>query len=138
MAQLLSQCKDVLKIPIDHTYAWTDSTIALNWLQGNPRRFKVFVGNRVAQMMELIPPDHWRHVVSEENPADCASRGMYPSEILTHSLKIDGPNNSRSRDSSSEETDELSSATCTIVQSPPLIPFDCFLTLLHLVRVTAG
>ena len=86
MAQILSQCKNVLKIPTEHTYAWTDSTIVLSWLQGNPRRFKVFVGNRVAQVMELIPPDRWRHVISEDNPADCASRGVYPSEILTHTL----------------------------------------------------
>ena len=77
MAQILSQSKDVLKIPFEHTYAWTDSTIVLSWLQGNPRRFKVFIGNRVAQIMDLILPDRWRHVTSEDNPADCASRGMY-------------------------------------------------------------
>ena len=42
MAQILFQCKDVLKIPVDHTYAWTDLTIVLSRLQGNLRRFKVF------------------------------------------------------------------------------------------------
>ena len=46
-AQILYQCKDVLKIPIDHTYdhtyAWADSTIVLNRLQGNPCHFKVFI-----------------------------------------------------------------------------------------------
>jgi len=84
MTQVLSQSKDVLKIPLDHTYVWTDSTIVLSRLQGSPRRFKVFIGNRVAQIMELIPPDRWRHITSEDNPADCASHGMYPSEILTH------------------------------------------------------
>ena len=54
MAQILSRCKEVLKIPIDRTYAWTDSTIVLSGLRGNPRPFKVFVGNRIAQIMELI------------------------------------------------------------------------------------
>ena len=91
MSQILSDCNDVLNMPIDHTYAWTDSTIVLCWLQGNPRHFKVFVGNRVAQIMELIPPERWRHVVNEDNPADCASRGMYPSELLTHDLWWNGP-----------------------------------------------
>lgn len=150
MAQILSQCKDVLKIPIDHIYAWTDSTIVLNWLQGSPRRFKVFVGNRVAQIMELIPPDRWRHVISEENPADCASRGMYPSEILTHTLWWNGPKwlkldqeqwpkqSGAKSVSYSEEDNELCSATCTtFVQSIPLMSFDRFSTLIRLVRVTA-
>lgn len=91
MARILSQCKEVLKNPIDHTYAWTDSTIVLSWLQGNPRRFKVFVGNRVAQIMELISPERWRHVIGEDNPADCASRGIYPSEVLSHDLWWNGP-----------------------------------------------
>lgn len=49
-------------------------------------RFKVYVGNRVAYILELIPADCWRHVVSEDNPVDCASRGMFPSELLTHDL----------------------------------------------------
>ena len=78
MAQILSQCKEILKIPIDHTYAWTNSTIVLSWLQGNPCRFKVVIGNRVAQITELILPERWRHFFGKDNPADCASRGIYP------------------------------------------------------------
>ena len=93
LAQLLSHCKDVLNIPMPSIFAWTDSTIMLmlSWLQGNPRRFKVYVGNRVAQIMDLISPDCWNHVVSSENPADCASRGIFPSEILEHHLWWNGP-----------------------------------------------
>ena len=134
MAQILSQCKNVLKISIDHTYAWTNSTIVLSWLQGNPRCFRVFVGNRVAQIMEIIPPEHWRHVISEDNQANCASRGTYPSEIPTHTLWWNGPKwlklnqgqwpkqSEIKSDSSSEEADELCSTACTtIVQSPSLI-----------------
>ena len=55
LAQLLSHCKKLLDLPLSHVFAWTDSTIVLAWLQGNPRRFKVYVGNRVAQIMELVP-----------------------------------------------------------------------------------
>ena len=65
--------------------------IVLSWLQGNPRRFKMYVGNRIAQNMDLTSPDCWNHVISEENPADCASRGMFPSEILEHQLWWKGP-----------------------------------------------
>ena len=91
LAQLLFHCKEVLRIPLSTVYAWTDSTIVLAWLQGNPRRFKVYVANRVAQIMDLIPILHWGHVVSEENPADCASRSIFPTELLHHTLWWHGP-----------------------------------------------
>ena len=60
--------------------------IVFSWLQRNPRRFKVYVSNGIAEIMDLTSPDHCDHVVSAENPADCTSRGMFPSEILEHQL----------------------------------------------------
>ena len=81
----------VLEIPLFHVCAWTDSTIVLNWLDGSPRRFKTFVGNRVSTIMELIPPEKWNHISGLDNPADCASRGLLPSELLQHQLWWDGP-----------------------------------------------
>ena len=36
--------------------AYSDSTISLNWIKGDPLRFKAFVANRVAEIQELIPP----------------------------------------------------------------------------------
>ena len=72
-------------------YAWTDSTVVLGWLNGEPRSFKVFVGNRVAQIIEHIPPEKWRHVSGTDNPADCASRGIFPSDLIDHPLWWSGP-----------------------------------------------
>lgn len=63
----------------------------LSWLAGNPRRFKTFVGNRVSEIVDHLPPECWRHVASEENPADCASRGIFPAELLQHKLWWEGP-----------------------------------------------
>ena len=54
--------------------AWTDNTVVLSWLAGNPQRFKTFVGNRVTQTISDIPVERWKHVAGTENPADCASR----------------------------------------------------------------
>ena len=45
LAHLLHHVCQVLEIPLFHVYAWTDSTIVLNWLDGSPRWFKTFVGN---------------------------------------------------------------------------------------------
>ena len=70
LAQLLHHVMQVLEVPLSNVYAWTDSTIVLNWLDGSPKRFKTYVGNRISSIMELIPPDKWRHVRGLENPAD--------------------------------------------------------------------
>lgn len=91
LSRLLNHVKGVFGIPMDCVHAWTDSTIVLSWLSGSPKRFKTFVGNRVATIIDSIPPVHWKHVAGIENPADCASRGLYPSEILTHQLWWNGP-----------------------------------------------
>lgn len=91
LASLLDHIKEVLSIPSDQVYAWTDSTVVLGWLSGNPRRFKTFVGNRASNIMQLIPPNRWQHVRSDQNPADSASRGLFPSELLEHSLWWNGP-----------------------------------------------
>ena len=67
------------------------STIVLNWLAGSTRRFKTYVGNRVTHITELVAPEQWRHVNGVENPADCASRGLLPSELVDHPLWWHGP-----------------------------------------------
>ena len=91
VSQLLQHARKALNISIQNVFAWTDSTIVLNWLIGNPRRFKTFVGNRVSCILQSIPPDHWNHVCSSQNPADCASRGLFPSELTEHRLWWNGP-----------------------------------------------
>ena len=91
LAQLLFHIQNVFNMPLSFVYAWTDSTIVLNWLVGNPRRFKTYVANRVSSIVELVAPERWNHVEGTDNPADCASRGMYPSELLEHDLWWEGP-----------------------------------------------
>ncbi len=85
LARILRHAKELLHIS---TNAWTDSTIVLSWLVGSSRRFKIFVGNRVASTVDLIPPERWRHVI---NPADCALRGLFPSKLREHELWWNGP-----------------------------------------------
>ena len=91
LSQLLYHIQQVFNIPLNCIYAWTDSTVVLNWLVGTPRRFKTFVGNRVSHIVELVSPDRWSHVNGTDNPADCASQGLFPSELLEHDLWWNGP-----------------------------------------------
>ena len=91
LARLLHHIQEVFCLPVNAMYAWTDSMVVLSWLVGNPKRFKTYVGNRVSHIVELIPPDRWSQVCGIENPADCASRGLFPSELLDHKLWWNGP-----------------------------------------------
>lgn len=91
LSKLLSQVANTLAIPHSHVYAWTDSRVVLGWLQGNPRRFKPFVGNRIAEISELVPCGCWRHVQGVDNPADCASRGIFPSQLAEYKPWWHGP-----------------------------------------------
>ncbi len=91
LSQLLHHIRDLFSITMDNIFAWTDSTIVLGWLNGNPRRLKTFVGNRISFIMDQIPPCRWYHVSGVDNPADCASRGIFPSQLVTFDLWWRGP-----------------------------------------------
>lgn len=78
-------------IVFDNMYAWSDSTVALSWIRSHPYRWQTFVANRVTQIQEKVPPGRWFHVSGTSNPADCASRGLFPKELHSHSLWWAGP-----------------------------------------------
>ncbi|XP_050547407.1 uncharacterized protein LOC126909072 [Daktulosphaira vitifoliae] len=72
-------------------WAWSDSTIVLSWLSMCQEKFKIFVSNRIFKIHSLIPDAHWSYIPSADNPADCASRGMTPLELMNHELYWHGP-----------------------------------------------
>ena len=43
LAQLLCHCQKVFGFPTEDVFAWTDSTIVLNWIVGNPHRFRTYM-----------------------------------------------------------------------------------------------
>ena len=80
-----------MDIPIENVHAWSDSSIVIAWLDGSPKRYKTFVGNRISIITQSIPPEAWKHVRTDLNPADCASRGISPLELKNHPMWWDGP-----------------------------------------------
>ncbi|XP_044749748.1 uncharacterized protein LOC123310348 [Coccinella septempunctata] len=96
-AVLLSNILDYIQsifssiFTITRTFAWSDSKVALCWIKSPPTRWKTFVGNRVASIQEKISPNCWHHISGSENPADIASRGCLPSELINNSLWWAGP-----------------------------------------------
>ena len=60
------------------------------WWIHNPSR-KYQVANRVGEIHTLTNPNQWRHVPSEEYPADLLSRGTTLSVLATCKLWWQGP-----------------------------------------------
>ncbi|XP_044754989.1 uncharacterized protein LOC123317724 [Coccinella septempunctata] len=130
--------------------AFCDSSVALSWIRGESHRWKTFVGNRVAEIQDLIPSDCWRHVVSEDNPADCASRGLMPADIHHHPLWWRGPHwlsfdsslwpfssvDSSQTDRVDEEAKPISALMLAAIFDEPTM-IDRFSSYLRLKRVTA-
>ena len=70
-----------LKMKIDETFYWIDSTIVLAYIKNQEKRFHTFVANRLTIIHEGSKVDQWRHVPSTVNPADDASRGFAAHEM---------------------------------------------------------
>ena len=67
--------KVVLEVmPVTGLNGWLDSTVALFWSDGSGQ-YKQFVKSRVQEKIRVQPEITWRHVPTQQNPADLASRG---------------------------------------------------------------
>lgn len=91
LTDLMVNVRIAMQWPAVKMHCWTDSTIVLAWLRGDPARFNVFVANRTADIQRKIPAQHWRHVGTADNPADCASRGISVNQLLHKTLWWTGP-----------------------------------------------
>ncbi|XP_054284768.1 uncharacterized protein LOC129001461 [Macrosteles quadrilineatus] len=91
LVRLAHYVKKVLSIESAPLWLWTDSRVALTWIQNQPFKWKDFVCNRVTTIQELEPSAQWRFVPGKDNPADCASRGLCPKALKTHTLWWSGP-----------------------------------------------
>ena len=96
---LVHNVKEALEgFPVRNVFGWLDSNVALHWIRGE---YKQFVSNHVKKI-QAKSYIQWRHVRSEENPADVGSRGgqikqswqrgpdwlshpeNWPKDIITH------------------------------------------------------
>ncbi|XP_075162907.1 uncharacterized protein LOC142235542 [Haematobia irritans] len=70
---------------------WTDSSIVLGWLSKPPWTWETYIANRTSQIHELVPGSNWRHVPTQDNPADLGTRGCRPQDLTPNSLWFNGP-----------------------------------------------
>lgn len=91
LAQLMGHVHKILQISPSRCFYWSDSTIVLAWIKDDPGKRSIFVANRILEIQSLSDTSHWNHVISEKNPADMASRGVYPQVLINESMWWPGP-----------------------------------------------
>ena len=91
LAKLLTTTRQTLNVPLDQVYAYSDNTTVLAWLDGQPKRYRIFMANRIASTVNLSPTKAWRYVPTAQNPADAASRGLTAMDLKQHHLWWHGP-----------------------------------------------
>ncbi|XP_026730678.1 uncharacterized protein LOC113495880 [Trichoplusia ni] len=91
LSRLLKQIGKALRLPASQIYAWTDSSIVISWIFGDPNKWKTFIANRVVEITTNVKGSQWYHVKSDDNPADIASRGMTVANLKTCKLWWNGP-----------------------------------------------
>ncbi|CAG4976903.1 unnamed protein product [Colias eurytheme] len=90
-AKLYEKAISSLRVKVGCTIFWTDSTIVLGWLKMLPSKLHTFVRNRVGDILEKTGDCVWRHVPTEQNPADYVSRGINADTIQSLDLWWSGP-----------------------------------------------
>ena len=88
VAPLLKEELDILNLLVTF---WTDSTIVLGYLANETKRFRTYVANRVTIINDYSNKQQWRHVPSDDNPADLASRGLSPKCNEKVEMWFNGP-----------------------------------------------
>ena len=75
-SRLAASVKKEMTVDVGEIKFFSDSIIALSWIRGQPRRWKSFVANRVAEIQCQSDPADWHHIPGEHNVADKISRGI--------------------------------------------------------------
>ena len=88
-AGLKREITQALTVTVNQVFMWTDSTTVLQWINSNEKQ-RIFVANRVCEILEYTSVDQWNHVATKDNPADAGTRGK-STEIMQLSSWVKGP-----------------------------------------------
>ena len=93
LSKLISSVADCLSFTIPKLgfRCYTDSQVALYWIQGTTKEWKPFVNNRVKEIRSRVKPSCWSHCPGISNPADLPSRGLSCLELSVSRLWRQGP-----------------------------------------------
>ena len=93
LARLITSVANSLRseITLEQAACYSDSQIALCWIQGLEREWKLFIQIRVSEIRKLVPVGSWKFCPGKENPADLPSKGVAPVELCNCKLWWNGP-----------------------------------------------
>ncbi|XP_061719632.1 uncharacterized protein LOC133526844 isoform X2 [Cydia pomonella] len=93
LSGLVKRVHDTLTIKLDihEIHLFSDSQIVLAWLKTDVAKLLTYVANRVRAIKELTDGYHWHYVNTNDNAADCLSRGLLPQDIAGHAIWWRGP-----------------------------------------------
>ncbi|XP_018406526.1 PREDICTED: uncharacterized protein LOC108782694, partial [Cyphomyrmex costatus] len=144
LAHLYREAKETLGTVPNNIVFWCDSTVVLHWIKTPPHLLKTYVANRVTQVREITDPDAWRHVASEDNPADAISRGQLPQTFLRNKTWFEGPSWLKKGESEwpnevmqAMQVPELRKNTCLITTFYDLEMFQKYSSFSKLLRIIA-
>lgn len=80
-----------LHMDLQDSVFWTDSASVLKYINNETSRFKVFVANRVSEILKVSQSSQWRYVDTASNPADVASKGLKVDAFLKDLTWVSGP-----------------------------------------------
>ena len=80
LAELIKSVSRAIEreVKVNRIICWTDSTIAYHWVTQPRKEWKQWIESRVNKIRDILPPEHWRHVPGDLNPADLATREIKP------------------------------------------------------------
>lgn len=90
-SRLGSSIQRELNLKIQRCFFWTDSTTVLCWIKSPNKRFKMFVGNRVGEIVEQTDVGNWNWVPTDKNPSDKATRDEPSEESICKNDWLYGP-----------------------------------------------
>ncbi|KAK0155336.1 hypothetical protein N1851_002346 [Merluccius polli] len=90
-AQLAKVLQTELTLSIQSVVLWSDSTTVLSWIQSESNQYKVFVGTRVTEILDLTKHGSWRYINTDLNPADDLTRGKTLLELSQPNRWSQGP-----------------------------------------------
>lgn len=92
LAHLARKIQESLKISFNNKYFWTDSMVTLNWIQGEPGKWKTFVANRVSEIQALTEINEWHHVRTHDSIPTHENSDLWwhgPDWLKRHNSKWD-------------------------------------------------
>jgi hypothetical protein len=88
LAQMIAK---ELQLKFSKRMFWTDSQTALSWIKSDHRKYKTFVANRVADILETTITSEWNWIPGRRNVADEATKKIKKIDLTPDGRWFAGP-----------------------------------------------